>query len=231
MGAAFTGATFPLFAASLESVANRERVSKVFLWLGLALGSINALFAFARSPVPHIALGILTIGFLVAAVYVSLAWIGRVGASSGHGKAGMKHKWMLPAVFGLPFAVTAFFDFMGGSYLIDPRLQGHFVFFPAFSMFLFIFVSRAYLRTLLRPASEKKSDAAQVIASGDIPLRRYGISPRETEIAVLLAKGLTYREMGDELFISLATVKSHMTHLFDKTGARNKVELLNRLGK
>ena len=40
-------------------------------------------------------------------------------------------------------------------------------------------------------------------------------------------RGHTYREVADELFISPATVKSHVAHLFDKTGARNKVELIN----
>jgi DNA-binding NarL/FixJ family response regulator len=41
----------------------------------------------------------------------------------------------------------------------------------------------------------------------------------------LVAKGLTNQQIGDELFISLSTVKSHVAAIQSKLGVRNRVEI------
>ncbi|ADK80390.1 helix-turn-helix transcriptional regulator [Sediminispirochaeta smaragdinae] len=53
----------------------------------------------------------------------------------------------------------------------------------------------------------------------------YALSPRETEITALLLQGKTNAEICQSLFISLATVKTHIASIFRKTGARNRTEL------
>jgi len=57
----------------------------------------------------------------------------------------------------------------------------------------------------------------------------YGLSARETEVARLLLEGRTYREVGDALFISEKTVDTHVQHIYAKTGARNRLSLLQKL--
>ncbi|GAA2593089.1 response regulator [Streptomyces tubercidicus] len=49
------------------------------------------------------------------------------------------------------------------------------------------------------------------------------LTPREEEVAVLVAGGLSNTEIGQELFISLATVKSHLANLQRKLEVRNRV--------
>jgi len=44
-----------------------------------------------------------------------------------------------------------------------------------------------------------------------------------------VALGLDNREIGKSLFISPKTVKNHMTSIYAKTGARNRVQLANLL--
>lgn len=44
------------------------------------------------------------------------------------------------------------------------------------------------------------------------------LSPRELEVAALLAEGLRNKEIARRLSISLATVKDHVHHILDKTG-------------
>jgi len=61
--------------------------------------------------------------------------------------------------------------------------------------------------------------------------RDAGISDREKEIIRLLARGLDNREIGKTLFISPKTVKNHLTSIYAKTGARNRVQLANRLNR
>lgn len=56
-------------------------------------------------------------------------------------------------------------------------------------------------------------------------LASLGVTARETDVLALLPEGLTNAEIGERLFISPRTVKSHLEHLFDKTGRRDRQEL------
>ncbi|MEU9567427.1 response regulator transcription factor [Streptomyces sp. NPDC048161] len=49
------------------------------------------------------------------------------------------------------------------------------------------------------------------------------LTPREEEVAALVAGGLSNTDIGEELFISLATVKSHLASLQRKLNVRNRV--------
>ncbi|MBV9953404.1 MAG: response regulator transcription factor [Acidimicrobiia bacterium] len=51
------------------------------------------------------------------------------------------------------------------------------------------------------------------------------LSDREEEIVVAVARGRTNQEISEELFISLSTVKSHLTNIQTKLGLRNRVEV------
>lgn len=51
------------------------------------------------------------------------------------------------------------------------------------------------------------------------------LSEREIEVARTIAKGRTNQEIADALFISLGTVKSHLTSIQNKLGVRNRVEI------
>lgn len=57
--------------------------------------------------------------------------------------------------------------------------------------------------------------------------RRCGLelSTREREVARLVAAGRTNEEIAAELFISLSTVKTHLSRIQARTGARNRVEI------
>ncbi|GAA3485261.1 response regulator transcription factor [Streptomyces yanii] len=48
------------------------------------------------------------------------------------------------------------------------------------------------------------------------------LTPRETEILVLLAKGLSNRQLSRALFISEATVKTHLVRVFAKLGVESR---------
>ena len=54
----------------------------------------------------------------------------------------------------------------------------------------------------------------------------HGLTPREYEVLSLLFEGLTYREVGQRLFIGLNTVKSYQKSLFSKINVTSRHELV-----
>ncbi|MCC3411357.1 MAG: response regulator transcription factor [Microcoleus sp. PH2017_29_MFU_D_A] len=51
------------------------------------------------------------------------------------------------------------------------------------------------------------------------------LTPREQEVLQLIGKGLTNRDIAQQLFISEGTVKTHVTHLLNRLNLRNRSQL------
>ncbi|TIW15977.1 MAG: adenylate cyclase, partial [Mesorhizobium sp.] len=59
------------------------------------------------------------------------------------------------------------------------------------------------------------------------------LSERERAVAERFAGGLTYREIGEALFIAPSTVRTHLAAIYEKLGVRSKVALamhINAIG-
>jgi DNA-binding NarL/FixJ family response regulator len=53
------------------------------------------------------------------------------------------------------------------------------------------------------------------------------LTPREAEVLALIAQGRSNREIAAELFVSEATVKTHINHLFSKIDARDRAQAVH----
>lgn len=51
------------------------------------------------------------------------------------------------------------------------------------------------------------------------------LSKREKEVALCIGKGLSNQETADKLYVSIRTVKAHLSSIYAKTGIRNRLEL------
>jgi DNA-binding NarL/FixJ family response regulator len=51
------------------------------------------------------------------------------------------------------------------------------------------------------------------------------LTAREREVALAVARGLSNTEIGGELFLSLPTVKAHVSRLYDKLEVTNRVQI------
>ncbi len=107
---------------------------------------------------------------------------------------------------------------------------------------------RRYTRLALRPEIsgylvkscpfEEVLEALRTVVAGGRFLSRslrsqklddvgHQLTAREAEILRLISGGLTSREIGDRLCISLKTVEAHRTNILEKLAARNMPEALN----
>ncbi|HMI80066.1 MAG TPA: response regulator transcription factor [Ferruginibacter sp.] len=69
-------------------------------------------------------------------------------------------------------------------------------------------------------ANMQKSEATAYISA---------LTQRENEVLVLLSKGFLYKEIADKLGISASTVKSHLSHIYQRLQVQNKTEAINKM--
>jgi DNA-binding CsgD family transcriptional regulator len=94
------------------------------------------------------------------------------------------------------------------------------------------------LLEIVRPAltaalrrCQRKAPAAAPLEGDPVPAAAAGarLTPREQEVAELTAQGLPDKLVAQRLGISFPTVRTHVTHIFEKLGVSNRVQLATRL--
>ncbi|GAB1482272.1 hypothetical protein MASR2M78_10870 [Treponema sp.] len=98
----------------------------------------------------------------------------------------------------------------------------------------FVFYLGCNLVSIIALFSSLKSKKANVEPAfltnvSDDTAARFGLTLRERDMVPLIARGLANKEIAAELGISNATVRTHIYNLFQKVGAKSRIELLNRL--
>jgi DNA-binding NarL/FixJ family response regulator len=72
--------------------------------------------------------------------------------------------------------------------------------------------------------SSNASSAAVLTAATREPTLPDDLTSREVEVLRLIATGLSNTEIAAALVVSGATVKTHINHIFQKTGARDRAQ-------
>jgi DNA-binding CsgD family transcriptional regulator/energy-coupling factor transporter ATP-binding protein EcfA2 len=101
---------------------------------------------------------------------------------------------------------------------------------------------RAATRTADRKAMVRLLDCARLLQGKPVATRRVpdlpdekaavpevALSERELQVAELVVSGLTYKDVGDRLFISAKTVEHHVARMRQRLGATSRSELLSQL--
>lgn len=87
-------------------------------------------------------------------------------------------------------------------------------------------VSMSAALKLLTPA---EAGSSMLDSVPEERVKSLGLSAREVQMAIMIGRGLANKEIAEQLYISPATVRTHIYNLYQKTGARSRVELLNKL--
>jgi ATP/maltotriose-dependent transcriptional regulator MalT len=65
----------------------------------------------------------------------------------------------------------------------------------------------------------------------NLAIQKLGLSKREYEVLELIAAGHSNQEIADKLFISMSTVKTHVSNVLAKLDANRRTEAIARAKK
>jgi two-component system, NarL family, response regulator LiaR len=109
------------------------------------------------------------------------------------------------------------------------------ILFAAFGIWLGLRITRR--REVIRETVRETVVVKEVVVAAEAPKpfapnaarqQTLGITARELEILTLVARGLSNREIGAQLFVSENTVKTHCARVFDKLGAARRTQAVQR---
>ena len=80
----------------------------------------------------------------------------------------------------------------------------------------------------LRLTAQKSAQPATHFVINETELLRLGISKREREVLGLMEQGLSNQEIGDKLFVSLNTIKTHSSNLFLKLEVSRRTQAVQK---
>lgn len=119
-------------------------------------------------------------------------------------------------IFSLLFLpLIVFFDFFPN---YNPLYK--FVDFEIYSFPLFYMLLNVGLLVAL------KGEFWSNIRDFDLIKKKFQLTSREVEVLILLVSAKSYKEISDELCISMSTVKTHISKIYQKSETNNKVELI-----
>ena len=75
----------------------------------------------------------------------------------------------------------------------------------------------------------RKSDAAFILNEEE--MIKLGISKRELEVLQLMSEGLSNQEIAGRLFVSLNTIKTHSSKLFEKMDVKRRTQAIEKAKK
>jgi LuxR family maltose regulon positive regulatory protein len=84
-------------------------------------------------------------------------------------------------------------------------------------------ISSLVIHTVVTDVEKKLDDSTQSRQPLVEPL-----SPRELEVLNMIAKGYTNREISEQLFLALDTIKGHNRNIYGKLGVKNRTQAVNK---
>lgn len=100
-----------------------------------------------------------------------------------------------------------------------------------FTYYLALFLPTIYLYLFVKRESLEIIEENQDNKNLEDVFTAYSFTSREKELVILLLDGKSNKEISEELFISLQTVKNYVSKIYKKIGLKNRIELVNFIRK
>ena len=161
------------------------------------------------------------LSFLICLFVIAFCLVVMLHNRKGIEDRDVRHMILTIVIVGLsllPFIMASFFV----DYISSITSQ---VIILAYSIVILVFLFISISRKL----SEEKEivDKEEEKNGSAVDLSLYHITEREEEIIELICEGNTNKEIAQKLSLSVNTVSNHITNIFDKTGVRSRIDLLN----
>lgn len=113
--------------------------------------------------------------------------------------------------------------------IIDNAIDIYVGFIAVFFLLLGVWVAKQ----LIKPSVETVVIEKEVVVAGQSPineneLQKLNLSTREYEVLQLLAQGYSNAEIAERLFLSLSTIKTHVSNLFVKMDVKSRTQAIEK---
>jgi NarL family two-component system response regulator LiaR len=100
--------------------------------------------------------------------------------------------------------------------------------FTSLGIFLAIKLAKPKTRTIVVEKEIFLIKPTENIIPQDKTLSKIGISKREWEVLVLMSEGLSNQEIAGRLFVSLNTIKTHSSNIFEKLEVKRRTQAVEK---
>lgn len=112
--------------------------------------------------------------------------------------------------------------------IVDNSLEIYVGLIAVFFTVLGIWVSVQLARPKTRTIVIEKEIPVDAFVLNEAELQKLNLSKREYEVLQLLTKGYSNAEIAAELFLSLSTVKTHVSNLFVKMDVKSRTQAIEK---
>lgn len=227
--------TLPRFIHQLFVIPHTKRANAIFFGIALVTYSIGQFFEFAVNDenLRHLHPGITSVVLFGVFLY-SLAWGVRYFPNIQ-----TKERQLLAKQILILLGITIPVMWLDMFRIVRAPLH------PMLYMGMCIIVSHHFIRydlphvqpvnpinpednppPAIKPETAGTTERSLTDFLTDALYQQYNITPREQELVPLVLQGNSNQQIGETLFISLSTVKTHLRSIYSKFGVKNRYELM-----
>jgi len=128
-------------------------------------------------------------------------------------------------IYGLALAVLVFvLKLLQWKFLIvDNAIDIYIGLIALFFTVLGIWIAKQLIKPKVKTVIIEK-EIPEIFEINEIELQNLNLSNREYEVLQLLAKGYSNKEISEQLFLSVSTIKTHVSNLFFKMDVKNRTQ-------
>lgn len=111
--------------------------------------------------------------------------------------------------------------------LVDNAIDIYIGLIAVFFTVLGIWIATQLIKPKVKTVVVEK-EVPEKFAVNETELKKLNLSNREYEVLQLLAKGHSNNDIAESLFISLSTVKTHVSNLYSKMGVKSRIQAVEK---
>lgn len=142
-------------------------------------------------------------------------------------------KYKLPVLYGISLAVLLFilkwleFRFIIMDHALEIYIGAIALIFTALGIWLALKLARPKVKTVVVEKEVYKTPVTD-FTTNEEEMARLGLSKRELEVLELIAEGLSNQEIAARLYISLNTIKTHSSRIFEKLDVKRRTQAIEK---